>query len=250
MQEDIENTREEMVLSYYGLRSALGVLALGLPVILIIGGLLAEGKMQASISDSFHTSMRDIFVGTLFTIGIFLIGLRGHRESDGKWVSNDLLTTIMGMASIGVALFPNSNPYPEATTLSQHLLGVNVSPSFHYLSAQVFFVFIAIYCYLRLPEGAGRFHRHFFLACGHAVVFLLIGINVTSYLKIAGAPDAKAFVIENKLVFWLEAIGLWIFAFAWLVKGKDEIRQAKIRVDFAPLSEVVAHSKETSYHSD
>lgn len=233
MQDDraAETTREDMVLSYYGVRTALGFLAFGLPIVLVLGGLLAEGEMQASISDSFHTSMRDIFVGTLFTIGIFLIGLRGHRDADGNWYHNDLLTTIMGIAAIGVALFPNSNPHPEATTLSQHMLGVNISPSFHYVSAQIFFILIAIYCYTRLPDGAGRFHRHFFLSCGHAIVILLIGINVTSYLKIAGSPDYKAFVLENKLVFWLEAIGLWVFAFAWLVKGRDEMQQARIRVD-------------------
>ncbi len=229
--EEAKNVRREMVLSYYGVRTALGVLAIGLTVVLIAGGLLAEGKMQASISDSFHTSMRDIFVGTLFTIGIFLIALRGQSPAGSHWITSDPITKIIGVAALGVALFPNSNPFPEATTLSQHMLGVNVSPSFHYLSAQVFFVFITIYCYRTLPDGAGRFHRHFFLLCGHAILILLVGINVTSYLKIAGAHDAKAFVLENKLVFWLEAIGLWIFAFAWLVKGNDELRQSGVETE-------------------
>ena len=81
-----EQTRDELVLSYLRVRQALGILGMVFPVLLIAGGLIAQHGVAPSVSDYYHTTMRDIFVGCLFAIGVFLISYKGYRRKAGEWL--------------------------------------------------------------------------------------------------------------------------------------------------------------------
>ena len=66
-----------LVLSYLGLRKAVGIIGTALPFVLAFGKILLEGPgIQNSISSYYHTGMRDVFVGSLCAIAGFLMSRR------------------------------------------------------------------------------------------------------------------------------------------------------------------------------
>lgn len=219
--------RDEMVLSYHRVRTALGLLGVLFPLLLVIGGLLSHSGIQPSVSDFFHTTLRDVYVGSLCAIGVFLISYRGYRKDSGEWLSDDLIATVAGLSAFGVAFFPNESPTMVVETVSQEALGFSISPLFHYSSALVFFVCLGLFCYVKFPKTAKPFRRRIYRFCGHMIWVAGLSIAAGSYFKKMGTVAQQAFVIDNNVVFWAEAMGVWVFALAWLTKGKADMALAQ-----------------------
>ena len=70
-----------LVFSYLTLRKTIGLLGLALPVVLAVGGLLIFDPpgLQRSISAYFYTNISQVFVGTLWAIGFFLLSYKGYE---------------------------------------------------------------------------------------------------------------------------------------------------------------------------
>jgi hypothetical protein len=218
-----ENKAREVVRSYYRVRQALGYMGLMMPILLIIAGELSDARIEPSFSDFFHTVSRDIFVGVMFAMGIFLLTYEGYDRQEGESLSDNWLSTIAGLAAFGVALFPNESPTGQIATLSQKLLGVEHSPVFHYASALLFFYCMAHFCLFKFAKTTDLARRKVYRACGWTIAGSCVALFVASYLKLKGAPDVSAFVVDHRLVFWIEAVGVWAFALSWLVKGHAEM---------------------------
>jgi hypothetical protein len=70
--------QEPLVLSYLGLRKAVGIIGLALPFVLAFGKILLQSPgIQDSISAYYYTDMGNVFVGSLCAIGVFLMSTRG-----------------------------------------------------------------------------------------------------------------------------------------------------------------------------
>ena len=223
-----EIKRDEMVLSYHRVRSALGLLGVIFPLLLILGGLVVDGRIHPSVSDYFHTTLRDVYVGALCAIGVFLISYRGYSRDEGEWLSDDLIATVAGLSAFGVAFFPNESPTMQVETLSQEMVGITLSPAFHYGSALLFFLCLSLFCYIKFPRTAKPFRRRIYLWCGHMIWVAGLSIMAASYFKKAGTAAQQAFVNDYNLVFWAEAMGVWVFAVAWLTKGKADLALVKV----------------------
>lgn len=52
-----------------------------------------------------------------------------------------------------------------------------------------------------------------------------------SYFKKSGTPAQQDFVNDFKMVFWTEAMGVWVFALAWLTKGKADLAFVKVAMN-------------------
>src|SRR5690554_5561503 len=99
---------EHLVRSYLSLRKAIGIIGIGLPFTLAIGGLLLGIDLQKSISCYYHTDLRNLFVGSLCAIAVVLWSYRGFERKD------DIAGNLACIFALGVALFPtNPNPGPE-----------------------------------------------------------------------------------------------------------------------------------------
>src|SRR5580704_17911032 len=71
------------VLSYLALRKAVGVVALALPFVLAIPyWLLQNHALESSISGYYYTGMRNLFVGSLCAISMFMLCARGYDVKD------------------------------------------------------------------------------------------------------------------------------------------------------------------------
>ena len=91
----------EFIISYYTLRKAIGWLGLLMPIIVRWGAKLLEKiPSHDSISAYYYTSMRDVFVGVLAAIGVFLFCYRGPDKKDYFW------TKVSGLCAVCIGLFP------------------------------------------------------------------------------------------------------------------------------------------------
>lgn len=92
---------KQLVVSYLFLRRAVGWIAILLPIVLLAGNLISSAASPPeSMSGYYYTDMRNIFVGSLCALGVFLVAYNGYDNVD-RWV-----TTIAGLGAIGVAFCP------------------------------------------------------------------------------------------------------------------------------------------------
>lgn len=111
-----ENPDNSLVLSYLGLRKAVGIIGILLPFVLVFGKILLDGSgIESSISSYYYTIMRDVFVGSLCAIAMFLLSYRGYEHADS------VAGKLAAILALGTALFPTS-PIYDATDL-QMLIG-------------------------------------------------------------------------------------------------------------------------------
>lgn len=225
--QDLLERPNTLVLSYLGIRRAVGVTGLMLPVLLGPLGLLFGIEIQDNMSSYYHTPLRDVFVGSLCSIGIFLFCYRGY-----DWVEN--WTANLGCASaLGVALFPldfNSDP----------LVQKSLTGYLHTLSGGVFFLTLAFYSLYHFPRDSRRerephlFERDFVYRSSGLVILASMSA-MGGYLFLLPAPWKQTFNDYNFL-FWMEWVAVWSFASAWLAKGRTIF--ADIAVD------VLAYSRQ------
>jgi hypothetical protein len=105
----------ELVISYLTLRTMVGLLALGFPFAVVCGNWLFFGHhvaaclwpsnaLPGSLSGYYYTHMRNVFVGVLWAVGLFLLAYRGRNKLDNR------VTNIAGLAAICISCFPTSPP--------------------------------------------------------------------------------------------------------------------------------------------
>ena len=226
---------DELVLSYTRLRTALGILGMFLPVVLILGGMLdtlrlgaSAGEIEPTISDFYHTTYRDIFVGTLCAIGIFLISYRGYRREENEVINDDLLANLAGLAALGVAFFPNDGGDGTIVSMSQGVTGVKTAQMLHYASALVFFTCLAAFCFFKFARTGDVKRRKIYIACGWTIIGALVATAIAVIFKQHIPGVGRELVKEWKLIFWFEAVGIWAFSLSWLVKGKADLALANL----------------------
>jgi hypothetical protein len=93
--------KNELIISYMFLRKAVGWIGTLLPVVLITGNVIFfTTSLPGSMSGYYYTHMRNVFVGALCALGVFLVAYAGYDDVD-RWITN-----IAGLCAIGVAFFP------------------------------------------------------------------------------------------------------------------------------------------------
>ena len=216
--------REQIVDNFYRVRRMLGILGFLLPFLLIVLGLVFDHSVP-SISDYYHTLSRDIFVGLLTAIGVFLLCYTGFRREPDEPVSDDIVTTIAGVAALVVAFVPNRgtlNASMDPEALAQIMFGVMVCDYIHHLAAGTFMLSTAYLCAYKFARTAKPGRRRIYRFCAWTIVAAFLATAVAATLRKVGTPAQYDFVVNNQLVFWFEAIGVWAFSFSWLTKGRAD----------------------------
>jgi hypothetical protein len=105
----------EMVVDYLTLRAVIGLLAFFLVPVVYLGNwllftrhvgdcFLPNPRLPGSLSGYYYTHMRNLFVGAMCAMGIFLAAYRGFDRWDSR------LTNVAGLAAICIALSPTMPP--------------------------------------------------------------------------------------------------------------------------------------------
>ena len=210
--------QDSLVLSYLTLRKAVGFIGLGLPVVLAVGKILFQGPgLQETISDYYHTDMRNILVGVLCAIGVFFLSYRGYDRRDR--IAGGLAS---GLA-IGVALFP-ATPFFDPITW----IGV-----VHVVFSISLFLTLAYFSFFLFTETDStkvptpqKLKRNVIYRASGCVIFACIVLAVLTEL-----PALYPLAVRFDLRFWLESVIIIAFGVSWLTKGewilKDEESHAE-----------------------
>jgi uncharacterized membrane protein SirB2 len=198
-----------LVLSYLGLRKAVGIIGLTLPFVLAVGRVLLQGLgIENSISCYYYTDMGNVFVGSLCAIGVFLLSCRGYDVRDA------IAGRLACVFAVGVALFP-TNSCAAAGAASAAISKV------HWSCAGLLFVTLAYFCLKLFTETKGHPTRQkrqrnvVYRVCGW-VILACIGLIAVVNL----VPSAGQAVQGARPVFLLESGAVIAFGVAWLTKGE------------------------------
>lgn len=213
MEQFPQNTRT-LVVSYLGVRRAIGSIGLVLPILLgPVGWALFGIEIQDNLSSYYHTVLRDVFVGALCSIGIFLYCYQGYDWIE-SWTAN------FGAASaLCVALFPLD---PGSDPLYQKsLVGY-----LHSVAGGAFFLTLAFYSLYHFPTSSADqkelephiAERNFVYRASGAVILLSM-IAMGTYLFLVPV-DVKTTLNDFNFLFWMEWVAVWAFAASWLTKGR------------------------------
>ncbi|MCE7734765.1 MAG: DUF998 domain-containing protein [Candidatus Heimdallarchaeota archaeon] len=198
--------QEKILISQKKLKLIVGGMGVGLPTALFLGNFYIHNVEQilGSISSYYHSSMRDVFVGVLFAVGVFMIAYEGYSAGDR------LLSTLGGSLAIVVALFPTTPSGDTRDTIG----------TIHLVAAAGFFLILGIFCMFlftksdsEIPKTGRKKIRNFiYYLCGLSLFASLILLILTES-SIMDKP------IEDS-TFWLEYIANTAFGTAWLIKGE------------------------------
>ena len=225
--QQLPKSTHTLVVSYLGVRRAIGAIGLLLPIVLGPVGWLVFGiEIQDNMSSYYHTPLRDVFVGSMCAIGIFLFCYRGYDWIE-SWTGN-----LGCLSALGVALCPldaNSDPLYQRSVLGY----------LHTVSGGAFFLTPAFYSLYHFPSSKAEKHevapheaQRNFVYRTSGVVILLCMAAMGAYLFLLSAGPKRRFNDYNFL-FWMEWVAVWAFAAAWLTKGRAIF--ADIAVDLLAL---------------
>ncbi len=203
---------DSLVHSYLFMRRGIGIIGVGLPFALAIGYATSSHRavLLDSISKYYYTDMRNVFVGALCAIGVFLICYRFK-------LLDDVLSTIAGILAIAVAFCPTAPANPTHNAL--------VAGRFHYIFAGGLFILLAAFCFVLFPrkdpepiqEQRKHIRNRIYVGCGVVIVASLLFAGATQLVW----PDQFA---GSNVVFWCESVAIFAFGASWLIKGQTLLR--------------------------
>jgi hypothetical protein len=194
-----------MVGTFLLLRTAIGWIGTLLPIVVIVGdAAFCSGPLPNSLSDYYYTPMRNILVGALCVLGVFLLLYDVSVRVD-RWITN-----AAGIGVLGVAFLPGSPPVPHLTT-SQEVIG----------NLHVFFASIA---FLGLAATMWRFAYGVSdggAACG-ALFYRVSACVMLGFVLLSGVAILLPLSVQNSTlaIYDTEALAIFTFGICWLVKGR------------------------------
>ncbi|MEN8122773.1 MAG: DUF998 domain-containing protein [Bacteroidota bacterium] len=211
-------------------RLGIGYLGLLLPFILLIGSISCGSceEIQSSVSNYYHTNMRDILVGILFAIAMFFISYTGYERKD------DIASNIAAIAMIGVALFPTSVSSNELTYCIPNVFDNGIISYIHFTFATILFLtlaYISLGLFTIFEKGKKSKRKEtrnkIYKACGITIVVSIIAIAIYVFVLKNRFPGLNNF----NIIFWFETIALIAFGISWLVKGEAVLRDPEKKED-------------------
>jgi hypothetical protein len=200
-----DKLQEHIAGTYASLRIGVGVVGAALPVVLWLFGWIGDGQpLRGSMSAYYYSpTMGDIFVGTLVAVGVILFLYKGFSGSE-DWGLN-----FAGLFAVMVALVP-TDPLGAAAR----------AVTWHGTFAVLFFACIAYICIFRASDTLSLIRdtarakrlRHIYRLVGVAMIAAPLLAALLAFL-LRGASE------PSRVVFFVEAAGVWVFAAYWLVKS-------------------------------
>jgi len=199
----IKSDHTPQIHSYLSLRKAVGWIGILLPFVLVLGHLIIFGgdRLLTNMSVYYHTGMRDLFVGAICAIALFLFFYRGYDRWD------NISANLAGFFALGVAFFPTveEGPWDWAAQV-------------HFYSAACFLVILALISIFLFTRGEGyptamkKKRNLVYRLCGIVMLTALAAVEVF-FLFFDGKNS------ETRFVLIAETVTLIAFGISWLTKG-------------------------------
>jgi hypothetical protein len=196
-----------IIISYITLRQSIGWLGIALAPVLVFGSMILDHTRQIDISISayYYSHMRNVLVGIICAISLFLISYHGYSVTDS------VVSKLSGLFALCVAFVPTS-PLPEKNDPASIV---------HYLTAAAFFVLLSyMSIFLFTKSTAEEMTRQ---KIKRNAVYRFCGIAMlasVSCIALDNIPFIKSHIpfFRDTIVF--ETIALTFFGISWLTKGE------------------------------
>ena len=208
------DSQKSLVLSYLQLRKAVGIIGVALPLVLALGNLALHGcGVQDSMSAYYYTGMRNVFVGSMWAIGVFMFSTKGYDRWD------EVAGIFASIFAIGVSLFPTTPS--GCTTCRQKSIG-----DVHLACAALLFLTLAcmsIRLFTKTAPGGSPtpqklWRNRIYRVCGCVI------IACVALCAVVKLPHIRPVVEGFKPTFWLESLAVVAFGLSWLVKGETILK--------------------------
>jgi len=195
------------IINHKFMRGIIGVIAILMPIIVLI---LSNKHELTSVSISYWTDSRDIFVGSMIAVGFFLAAYNGTgNRRDFEY----LISKVAWIFAVCIALFPTEG-FTEEDIPARWILNVSelldMTPDVVHKGASVllficlFFLMLFFSC--RAREKGKLIRSRIYLAFS---LGMLIGMPAVYFIGTANQ--------WNDTIFWVEFVGLWLFGWGWLI---------------------------------
>lgn len=213
--------------SFVTMRLGSGGLAFLLPIALVvIVHWLDDDQpwIRGSLSEYYYSGAREVFVGGLSAIVVFLIAYRVL-----EWSLDNVLSWIAAVFLLVVVVFPTGRPSEEMEcghpseqidcTPLQNALSESLVETLHYIGAIVFIGSLAMISFFFCVREARRTQRGWLppafwwkwhLLWVALIVAAIVWILVT---RTGWGPKQSLFIGE--------VVAVWAFALSWIAKGLD-----------------------------
>ena len=216
--------RASLIISYLAMRRLIGILGAALPILVIVGDLVQTGRiLQGSISGYYYSNMRDVFVGILSGVGLFLISYKGYETIDS------VVCKVSGVCAFGIIVFPTAMGAGRIMRVGLFLVNDNISEYLHLGFSAVFFLALAfnsMFLFTRRNVGGdvGQKARRnlIYQICGSGMVFTISFLTCyTIFLR-------HTFFAKSNPVLFLETMASMAFGVSWLVKGNTLFKDKRV----------------------
>lgn len=193
---------ENSAMTYRRLRALIGWIGLSLPIVLFTAGVL-DGHVQQSLSGYYYTNVGPFFTGVVCVIGVFLLA---YRFGD-KGVEN-LLTTVAGLAALGVAFVHAAPPDPTPADLRWAAV--------HLTCAGILFALLGAIAVFLFPSDVPP------AKAWQARTYRALGLTIWAAIVAMVALNALVpeFYRSTHLFFWLESVCVIAFSVSFILKGR------------------------------
>jgi hypothetical protein len=203
-------TDSEFAAAYAYLQQVVGVIALTLPFVLIVGNRLFGGDLEGSLSAPYYTHMGSYFVGSLFALGVFFMSYQHRPLPDYAW--DNRVANVASVMAFGVALFPVASNPGHASAGSKTVAVV------HLTCAATLFALLgtfALFFFTKTGDPKVMSHRKqqrnlVYRICGSTIFAAIALVVVTEIVRPPRRWHAFLF---------LETIMVVAFGISWLIKG-------------------------------
>jgi hypothetical protein len=190
----------------------MAALAAVFPVAFLASSLiLHRTEFQTSISAYYwtHDLERNIFVGVLCAVAVFLVLYKGYN------LLEDRIIDVGGASAAGVAFFP-MDEFGDCTSS-----GISA----HGVFAVMFFACIFYICVfmsetslkdIKEPRRRDVFRRAYRWCSG-----IMVGSIALAVLSRLLPSEYIQALCENNAIFWFEAVGVWAFSAFWYIKTRE-----------------------------
>lgn len=221
------NKYDKRIYSYMTLRQTVGWIGICLPLVLFLySKLFVEGgALEPSISHYYYTLMRNLFVGALCAVGLFMFFYAGYSRLD------DLTGDLAGVCAIVTAWFPTSPIVGEPEWYNHlHLpFAAGLFACFAFFSLWLFTQSKAGRIYKRDEDDPSivyiapreishmkKMRNRIYIICGFGIIACLI--TMATYIIVQNGNGGSS--RDSSLIYWLEFTALVLFGFSWLTKGE------------------------------
>jgi hypothetical protein len=238
VKEGLKEKTDSSVIHLKSLRKAIGFIALGLPLVLVIGENIRDlfvtrtseaGRVliEGSISGYYHTGMREVLVGAICAIAVFLVCYKGYERRD------NIAANVAGFSALAIALFPTAEKSREASDTGVRapdsvtfFSGADAADpaiigKIHFISATIFFLTLAVMSLFLFTistkpamTNEKRNRNKVYIACGVTMVVCIVLIAAGKFFM------TREWNEQTSFMFWLESIAVVAFGISWLTKAE------------------------------